>query len=620
MRRALILFLSVIVPATVLAEGAEPLEGVRVYETATVQARPVASATSTVTVMEREEILALGVNSVAEVVRFIPGLDVTTSGPRGGFATAQVRGGEPNFTMVLVDGVPFNDITDQFGGAVNLNSLAVGDIERIEVVRGPVSSFYGSSGLAGAVNIITRRGSGAPELTFDVAAGDNDLVQGRVGFGGGVDERNHFVTAWYEEQEDQVEDDRFEQVGIQGNALLPVGNHGELKITGRLTSWETDDYSEASGGPVFGTGELRESENDEYSGGIEWWLGQDELRQKIHLNVYRHELDRSTPSIPPVQPSFTEDTTFTSWRAGWAMPQIQAGRHLIGVGVEAIFEDGESDSVVDVGFPLDANFSIDRTMGGAFVEVRSEYGPVLVELGLRIDEPEDFDTEVSPRVGVLWPLANDKTRLHASVGRAFKLPSFFALANPLVGNPDLDPEVSIGADLGVDHTFGPKVDTSVTLFFNRFDDLVDFDFGTLSNVNESIDSYGVEASATWRPIETIDVRANVTRQELDREDSDDPVRNRPEWYGGLRFQWWLTERARWALDGQWVSERDDEQIPTGPGKAAGYQLYGTTFAYSIGEAWEIRGRVDNLTDKEYEALIGFPGPERSFFVGLRRGG
>ena len=209
---------------------------------------------------------------------------------------------------------------------------------------------------------------------------------------------------------------------------------------------------------------------------------------------------------------------------------------------------------------------------------------------------------------MLWPLANEKTRLHASVGRAFKLPSFFALANPLVGNPDLDPEVSIGADLGVDHVFTEKIETSFTLFFNRFDDLVDFDFGALSNVNESIDSYGVEASATWRPIEKIDVRANVTRQELDREDSDDPVRNRPEWYGGLRFQWWITERARWALDGQWVSERDDEQLPTGPGTAPGYQLYGTTFAYSIGEAWEIRGRVDNLGRQGVRVLDRLPRP------------
>lgn len=605
-------------------DGSEPGE-LRVYETATVQARPLARATAAVTILEREEILALGATSVTELIRYIPGLDVTASGPRGGFATAQIRGGDPNFTLVMVDGVPLNDITDQVGGAVNLNSLSVRDIERIEVVRGPLSSIYGSTGLAGAINIITRRGRGTPQVSLDVAAGDDAVGQAHLGYGRGGERADHFVSAWWEHEEDRVAEDRFEQVGVQGNARLPVGR-GELRLTGRIASWETEDYPDASGGPVYGTGEIRKSDHEELSAGIEWWLGAAERRQKIYALAYRHDLERTSPVIPPgpsgFVPASVEDTVFSSWRAGWAMPRIEAGPVKIGFGAEVELQDGDSTATFALPMPFDdGSFAIDRYLGGAYVEMLAERGPVLFEVSARVDVPEGFDTELSPRAGVRYQAPNGATRLRASVGRAFKLPSFFALANPFVGNPDLEPEIVVGADAGVDHAFrAARLDTSLTLFWNRFEDLVDFDFDTLRNVNESVESRGVELAATWRPTDELDLRANLTRQDVSREDSDEPLRHRPDWVGGLRFEWRVVPHASWELDGQWVSERHDEQIPTGPGVVAGYQLYGSTFRYTVGRAWELRARVDNLADKDYETFIGFPGSGRSFLVGLRRGG
>jgi outer membrane receptor protein involved in Fe transport len=446
---------------------------------------------------------------------------------------------------------------------------------------------------------------------------------GRASFGEGDESRDYFVTTWHEQEDNRVGEDDFRQTGLQGNARIPLGGT-ELRLTGRVTSWENTDYPEASGGPTYGTGETRHSNDDEFSFGVEWLVGRAEARQKIYAKGYCHDLDRDSPMIPPGPsgfiPASSEQSEFTSWRLGWAVPRLEAGRAQIGFGVELEYEDGESESTLALPPPFsDGSYSLDRFIGGTFVELLAERGPLLFELGARLDVPEGFDTELSPRAGIRYRLPNETTRLHASVGRAFKLPSFFALANPIVGNPDLDPEVVIGADVGVDHAFAERrVDLSLTLFFNRYEDLVDFDFGTLRNVNDTFESRGVETAVGWAPTGDIDVAANVTWQELDRASSDEPVRQRPEWYGGLRFSWRPLERARWEVDGQWVSVRNDEQIPTGPGTVAGYQLYGTAFSYTVGGEWEMRARIDNLADKDYETFVGFPGAGRSFLVGLRR--
>jgi outer membrane cobalamin receptor len=536
------------------------------YETATVRARPVAGATTAVTVLDRQAIEELGVATVAELMRFIPGVDVASTGPRAGSATAQIRGGEPNFTYVMIDGVPLNDITDQVGGAVNLNGLSTAHVERIELVRGPLSSFFGSTGLAGAINIITRRGtSEAAEVSFELALGDDATTLGSLGVARG---------------------------GVQGNARLPVGGN-ELRLTGRLASWDTEDYPEQSGGPRLGDGAIRYSEHDEVSLGVELLVGDADRRHSIRVTAFRHELDRESPFIfnpftPPASvPDSVEDTTYTSWQLGWTAPEIKAGAGRINLGVDVRVEDGESDSSFP-SVPLDISYDIDRTHGGIFAEYRVERGRTTFELGARFDAPEEFDNEVSPRAGVSVRFPNDATRLRASVGRAYKLPSFFALAVPFFGNPDLDPETVVGADLAIEHrTAGGNLFVSLGGFFNRFEDLIDFnDLGFFENVPE-VESRGVELAVDWRACERLWIRANATNQDFDEGAAGDPITQRPEWVGGAHVVWQLAERARWSFDGQWVSEQYDFQVPLdGTELTSGYQLYGSSLVIEAAPGWE----------------------------------
>jgi outer membrane receptor protein involved in Fe transport len=286
------------------------------------------------------------------------------------------------------------------------------------------------------------------------------------------------------------------------------------------------------------------------------------------------------------------------------------------VGAELSHERGRNDSQLDLGGPIDGSYTIDRTSVGAFAEWLVERGRWLFELGGRVDDPESFDAELSPRAGAVLRLNDGATRLRLAAARAFKLPSFFALASPpsLGGNPALQPEIVTGVDGGVEHrTAGGALSLAANLFFNRYRDLINFDFDTFTLVNEArVETAGVELSAAWNAAERWTLGATVTRQDVDNLDSDDPIRHRPEWYGSARAVWRATSALAVEVDVTGVGERFDEQIPV-PERTtvAGYALLGSTLSWRATPRWLVRARADNLLDREYETFIGSPGPGTS---------
>jgi vitamin B12 transporter len=599
------------------------------YSTATVEERPLASATGSVTVLDREAIEASGARTVADVLRFVPGLDVTTNGARGGFSTPQIRGGDPNFTLVLLDGVPLNDPTYQVGDVFNLEGLPAAAVERVEIVRGPLSSFYGSTGLAGAINIVTRQGQdGPPAVELEAMAGDASLRRGQGSVSGSLSGATYFLGGTWEEEKHRVADERFRQSNLHANVAIPLGK-ARLQLKTRWADWEGDDYPDASGGPVYsvraGTGELRRSDHEEASLASELALG----TQKLTLALYRHDRDTDSPAVFPQVPPSLESARYTVARAGWASTLHDAGGVRLSAGADVQREKGENDSVLllppEFGGEVRGDYEITRTLPGAFAELVVDRGAFVFEAGSRFDVPEDSPRQWSPRLGVSFRPGDGPTRFHASAGRAWKQPSFFALASPpqLGGNPDLRPERVLGGDLGVDRHFAAaRLETGLTLFYNRYEDLIDFDFATFTHLNRSeVEARGVEAALGWTPVERLSVRANATWQQVEDLTTQSPLRHRPKWVGGLRIDWRPSDRLALQLDTQAVSESFDEQIPV-PDRdtVPGYALVGLGGTWDLKGPWEIQGRIDNLADREYETLIGFPGPGRSLRVGLSYGG
>lgn len=588
------------------------------YETATVQARPLSSATGSVTVIDREQIEASNALTVAELLRSAPGVTLTTNGTRGGLTTASIRGGDPNFTLVLLDGVPLNDPVYQEGDVFDLEGLPIEGVERIEIVRGPLSSFYGSTGLSGVIQIFTREGQpGKTGAQAEVSGGDASFRKGTATVTG----PGWSVTALWEEEAERVARERFEQAGGLASLSVPLGT-ARLSLKARGMSWEGDDYPDASGGPVYGSGELRRADHEELSLATGLSFGN---HHELTASVYRHGMDRESPAVFPLVPPSTEETRFTRTRVGWSsvLRTFQGGRWS--AGVDAQRESGRNDSLLllptDFGGPIVGDYDISRTVAGAYTELVADRGPWTFELGSRFDVPEEGGTEWSPRLGLGWR-PTDGVRLHASAGRAWKLPSFFALASPpaLGGNPDLRPETVVGGDFGADWQLAQgRVETGLTLFYNRYKDLVDFDFETFTHVNRSeVETRGVEGAFGWHPTDRLSVQASATWQDFEDLKTHARLRHRPEWTGGVRVLWKPVSALTLDADAQAVSRFFDEQIPVPERDTVeARELVGIGAAWRFARPWELRLRVDNLLGEEYETLIGFPGPDRSVRLGLR---
>jgi vitamin B12 transporter len=603
------------------------------YETTTVTARPVSSASGAVDVVGPDETQASAARSATELLQEVPGLQLLRSGGRAGQTNVYVRGGDPNYALVLLDGIPLNDSTDLQGGAVNLEELPAGLVGRTEVVRGPLTSFYGSSSLSGVIQLFTPRGGPGPvEASLGAEAGNADLVRGFARASGPAGARGGLAggLSWNSE-EHRVADDRFRQLDAWASASLGLGATTELRLTGRFADGEADDYPDASGGPVYGSGELRHTTHQDLALGAQLGLGDPAgRRQQLFVGLSRRERDRTSPAVPPQVPASSEQVAFTRLRLSWQMPLVRTSRTELDAGASGDGERGDNASVLELPPFLGGDVSGDYRKacwsGGVFGGVRHEAslaggrGSVLLEGALRVDIATTGSPQVNPHVGAVLRPGPGTTRFRVSAGRASKRPSFFALASPraLGGNPGLRPESSWGGEAGIEHDLrAARLSVGTTYFLQQYEDLVDFDFEQFLHVNRSrVRMQGAELFTRWQPHPTLALDVEATYLEA-RDLNGGVLLHEPRWTGGARVTWRPDDRLSLRLQAHGVSRSFDEQIPVPERDSVdGYGLLGLAGSWRIRAGWTLRARLDNLTDRAYETFIGFPGPGRSFWAGL----
>jgi len=609
------------------AESAPSLEPVVV--TSTLNPATISRTPASVTVITREQIEERNASSVAEILQQVPGLYVDQPASRGGVTSVYIRGGDPNFTLVLIDGVKVNDPTNSRGGSFDFSTLSPDNIERIEIVRDPMSSLYGSDALSGVINIITKKGEGKPEAFAEGSLGRYGQYSFLGGVSGGGEFYNYSLSGSYLDDGGQVEGSSFKSPSFTGRLGLLNNRNFEINSTVRYSHIESSSFPDDSGGPEFAVIRSVDRNNiDQLLLGVDlthevlpWW------EYRLELAYYNNKEKLSSPGVAPGIrdpfgiPPTSSDNDFKRYDANLVNTFTVAKGITLAAGFEAEIEDGESNGEIMLGAPVPTSFALTRYILSPYAEIQfSAVENLYAVIGGRLDFPEGFNDAFSPRAGLTYKIAPTDTTLRANWGKGFKLPSFFSLSSPIVGNPDLVPEKSESIDVGVSQrVWGGRAGAQVNLYYNRFKNLIDFDEGPPPIlVNRSrVTVKGFEIIGDINLWDPLTVSGSVTYADSDIEGTGEELRNRPKWFGGFSVEFRPEESLVMVLDAVFTGDVHDSSIPTGDVVLDPYTVLDFTATWTPTRNVRVFLAVENLLNAEYEQFVGFPAPGISPRAGLR---
>ncbi len=595
--------------------------------TVTAQAMPLSSVPASVTILTRDYIESSHANNAADLLRSTPFLQVGQAGASGGFTTVNIRGSKASFTVVMIDGIPVNDITNLLGGAFDFSSLAVDNIEQVEIVRGPLSSVYGSDAIGGVINFISRKGSKKSLLDLSGELGSFLRRQFKASTAGTWKALQYSASASRLDVDEQVLDDGYSESALALSGSIALGKNAVLDFTTRWMDDRSAGFPTGSGGPEFALSRQPQSDyakelilGTSLKGQVHpWWtytVDLDRVNRKDENNTPA-VLDKLPPSFRSLPPS-TSNSDFTRTRFG-ATTRFALRRDLtFGLSAAVLREDGNLAGFLAVTLPQ--SFQLTRTtfLGGSSLEYSNSRLTAIA--GISFDKTEGFGEVTSPRLGLNWLSAEHGPRFRTSWAKGFKLPSFYAYGNPLVGNKSLRPERGNSFDVGVEQVIEPAhVTLSGTWFRNNFHDLVDFDSATFHLVNRSQALIrGFEFGAEYAPGGKVRFGLDFSYLTWKIQPAVQPFRDIPHGNGGVHLEWKPSERFRARVETQWMGRRYDFQTPV-PNQTStgGYSNSNFSASYDLDPKFTFFVRADNFLDSHYHEYIGFPSPGAAVRAGVQ---
>jgi vitamin B12 transporter len=606
------------------------------------------------TVIDRQTIEERGYVTLADALVSVPGFNIVPSGGMGQQASGFMRGTNSNHVLVLRDGVPINDASHP-SGAFNFGNALLGDIERIEVVRGPVSAIYGTSAIGGVINLITRRAPADRQAQpyGEVAGGTNYTARGVAGVAGTIGNTDYGVTGqslstrgsnavaprFYN---NQGERDGFRSAVITARGGVNIGETAPANLLGmtRLDGLVTMRENR------FGLDNIP-NDDPNYSGDDRNWMGF--LRSATEL----FGGDWTTG----VTLSATEDRRrYTNWRdslSSSTADDLYRGRRerLAWDNTVRLADFGvisANNLVFGAGFENESAFTrsnlsgfrqdVDKSQQSSFAYIGTQHrlwDRLDITTALRQDAPDDVDGATTWRLGGVLSLPEIASRLRASGGTAFKAPSVYqryGINNfGFRGNPDLRPEHATAWEAGIETDLAPGFTISALYFESWIRDLIQStpDFRTNENISRA-HIRGGEFGVDWRLSDSFATRAAWTVQEARDETKDLPLARRPRNTASLspriapRVDWVDVPNARLIIAPEFIyfGRQWDFIYPDNGGFGRnGYNEEGFVFnmTASLPVTHQVTAFIEarNLGNRRYEPANGFVIPGRSAILGMR---
>ncbi|HCY04946.1 MAG TPA: hypothetical protein DHU16_05790 [Gammaproteobacteria bacterium] len=601
---------------------------------------------SAISRIEANELANQTSTNVADLLRNAAGVSVNQSGPLGALTQVRIRGSEANHTLVMIDGVRVNDIS--LGSEFNFANLTNADISHVEVLRGPQSARYGSDAIGGVIGIFTRQ----QESTgwnggANLGAGQFNTqdLGARMGFRSNDPQRNwhahlsigQLTTDGIDASPIGVELDGFNTTQVSAQARINLTQDASMKMVLRQVNTESEGDKQDFDFPTTATQGLIVDADERVDG----------RQQHLHISL-DHKIGHWAHHAALTQSQNSTDYLVN----GTAASGLRGERLLLDLQTARRINSGRAERSINMGIQSEqrdfeniyaglsaANYTADDSQNSLFAEYLVDYARTSLALSLRRDWNQRFANATTARGSVshvLLSSAASQSRLHLSFGQGITNPSFFELfgfiPSTFIGNPDLKPEQSTSYDFGWSQSGESELagsqtqwDFDLTYFSadlqNEITTVYDANFMSQPiNLETDSDRSGIEVSGNLVIGTTWQLAIAYTR--LTAEENGVEEVRRPKHSGQVRLSRdFADSKGRASIQFLHNGRRtDNEFIYATEATRANLQPYTLT---NIGISYDLRpnltltGRVDNLTDTEYQQVFGYNSPGRYVSFGAK---
>lgn len=576
-----------------LAAAAEPTQTLdRVQVTSSRIAQSAENAAHSITVLERADIEASHSIDVIDLLGKQAGIDVLRTGGSGSQNSIFIRGGNSNHALILIDGIRVNSATQ---GLFDFAHLPLALIERIEIVRGPRASVWGSDALSGVIQIFTRAPDSAhAELrlgSYQRAGLDagTGLVSGntRLAVNAGADSFEGFSATtpdnlWnYDPDHDGYHNQHIAvqagtAIGTQALAFTGIATQGDVEFDQGRTQADNHSWNLGFGGVL----------------NAHW---------KHHLSLGEAYEKLDTPAYSSIYGSRRKSLDWANTLT------LQSGS--LAFGANAIEESGYSNGWSG------PEFKETRSNHGVFAVWNHHDDQQLIELASRWDDNSQYGSQLTSSAA--WSLVlSPKKRLRLSWGQGFRAPNLNELYYPgffgsFSGNPDLNPERSHSVEIGYHQTFASTTQAEFSAYHSAIRDLIAFEGVNYQALNvQKADIKGAEmtlsgSAGAWQ------WRTQASWTQAINESTGNTLLRRPKHKGLVDVRYHYSDALELGMAVSGTARRPDfgATLP-------GYGRIDVTASWAMAPRWRLEGRLENLGNRDYQLIHGYATPGRSLFLRL----
>jgi vitamin B12 transporter len=610
-----------VIPSFALAAENEP--HIRLDETVITPTRTstaLENVGSAVTVISREEIEKSQMREVVDLLRKVPGVSVVQSGRPGGQVSVFTRGLNSNQTLFLLDGAR---IGNPLNGLVTLSNLTADQVERIEVVRGPQSTLYGSDALGGVINIVTRKGD---EMLKDgkslggsatLEGGSYDGFRQAIDLWGGSRRLSGTLSFSHVSTKNPYENDQYENTTVGGSVTFRPTDELQLSGTFRYTNGRNGLPGAVSVAPPNLTEHLLD-ENFFGRIALDWTL-YEIWQQTLSISDTHEEMfDRGN--------AFSEsDSRSDAFQIGW-QNNVKLGKtNTLTAGIDWYLNKGQYETVGATPF--------EKTVRNTAVYLQDQallFKRLSLTGGIRYDDNSRFGSEFTYQGTGVLRFDETHTRLKGSVGTGFKAPTLNDLYltfpdsgfGAFLANPNLKPERSLGWDIGFEQDLCKHATLSMRYFQNNVRDLITSSSVGADMTQTNVDrarTAGIEATLNVHPTQDLTLSFGYTwLAEAKDLASGSRLLRRPEHTGNIAVNYHFLDRFNLNTNLSLVGARADIDAATfAPTSDRPYAKWDVALSVEVHKNLEIFGRVENLLDERYEEANGYPSLGRIFWAGMK---